>query len=315
MSESPIGVVVRGGDTHGVLDAIQKAEQLGIPAVWMTSGGGVDCMTAFAAAALQTQRVQFGTAVVQTYPRHPLILAQESQVLAQLAPGRFRLGVGPSHRPLMESMGFQFRTPLAHLREYVLILKALLQAGKVDFQGEHYRARATFAEPLDVPVMVSALQRGSFEMAGEAADGAISWVCPPAYLRDVALPAMRDGAKKAGRATPPLIAHAPVCVHEDPEEVREAVRRQIMNPRLPFYQRMFRDAGFPEAAQGKWSDGMIDAVVLWGDEGRVAKGLHTLLSLGAAEAVVSPLPAGRDEDASLERTLRLLGDVASGRRS
>ena len=173
-----------------------------------------------------------------------------------------------------------------------------------------YKAHESIPEPLDLPVMASALQRGSFELCGEEADGAISWICPGVYLRDVALPAMRRGAERAGRLVPPLIAHAPVCVHDNATEVRAAVREQIQNPRLPFYRQMLMAAGFPEAGDGTWSDAMIEAVVLAGDEARVAERLHTLLTYGAAEVLASPVLAGRDRPASLARTLRLLGRVA-----
>ena len=83
-----------------------------------------------------------------------------------------------------------------------------------------------------------------------------------------------------------------------------------MNPRLPFYQRMLMDAGFEEAASGTWSDPMIDAVVLWGDETRVEERLRELLSFGASEVLVSPVAAGQNRAASVDRTLRLLGQVA-----
>ena len=118
--------------------------------------------------------------------------------------------------------------------------------------------RAEFV-PSDWETLVSALQRKSFELCGEVADGAISWVCPGVYLRDVALPAMRIGADKAGRPIPPLMAHAPICVHDKPDEVREVARQQLANyVRLPFYVQMLIAAGFPEASQGAWSDRMID---------------------------------------------------------
>jgi alkanesulfonate monooxygenase SsuD/methylene tetrahydromethanopterin reductase-like flavin-dependent oxidoreductase (luciferase family) len=210
----------------------------------------------------------------------------------------------------MEAMGLTFTAPLGHLREYVRILKALLQTGRVDVDGTYYKAHDAISAPLDVPVMASALQRGSFELCGEEADGAISWICPGIYLRDVALPAMRAGAERAGRAVPPLIAHAPVCVHEHADEVRAAVREQIMNPRLPFYQRMLVAAGFPEADQGTWSDRMIDAGVLWGNETQVEKRLHELLAFGATEILATPVLAGSNRTASLDRTMRLLGRVA-----
>ena len=306
-----IGVAIRGNKVSEALAMIEQAEQLGIHAAWMTTGGArLDSLTVFAAAAVRTQRIKLGTSIVPTFPRHPLVMVQQAQVVAQLAPGRFRLGVGPSHRPTIEAMGIQFTSPLSHLREYLRVLKPLLQQGRVDFDGDYYKAHESIPEPLDLPVMASALQRGSFELCGEEADGAISWICPGVYLRDVALPAMRLGAERAGRLVPPLIAHAPVCVHDNATEVRAAVREQIQNPRLPFYRQMLMAAGFPEAADGTWSDAMIEAVVLAGDEARVAERLHTLLTYGAAEVLASPVLAGRDRTASLERTLRLLGRVA-----
>jgi len=207
-------------------------------------------------------------------------------------------------------MGLPFTSPLGHLREYLRILKALLQQGRVDMDGTYYKAHETILEPLDLPVMASALQRGSFELCGEEADGAISWICPGTYLRDVALPAMQAGAERVGRPVPPLIAHAPVCVHDNAEEVRTAVREQIQNPRLPFYRQMLIAAGFPEATDGTWSDAMIDAVVLWGNEDRVTERLHGLFAYGATEILASPVLAGRDRAASFDRTMRLLGHVA-----
>ena len=306
-----IGVAVRGNKTREVLTHIEQAEQLGLHAVWMTTGGArLDSITIFAAAALRTQHIKLGTSIVPTFPRHPLVMVQQAQVVAQLAPGRFRLGVDPSHRPTIEAMGLPFASPLGHLREYLRILKALLQQGRVDMDGIYYKAHETIPEPLELPVMASALQRGSFELCGEAADGAISWICPGVYLRDVALPAMQVGAERAGRPVPPLIAHAPVCVHDNAAEVRTAVRAQIQNPRLPFYRQMLIAAGFPEAADGTWSDAMIDAAVLWGHEDRVTERLHDLFAYGATEILASPVLAGSDHTASLDRTMRLLGRVA-----
>ena len=91
---------------------------------------------------------------------------------------------------------------------------------------------------------------------------------------------MQAGAQRAGRETPPLIAHAPVCVHDNADEVRAAVRAQVMNPRLPFYQRMLVDAGYLEATEGTWSDGMIDGAVIWGDEEKCAEGVQRLFDAG-----------------------------------
>ena len=162
--------------------------------------------------------------------------------------------------------------------------------------------------------MASALRPKSYETCGELADGAISWVSPGTYLRDVALPAIRRGAERAGRPVPPLIAHAPVCVHDDPDEVRAAAREQLANyPRSPFYQAMFAEAGFPEAGETEgWSDAMIEAVVLSGDEERVRERIAGMFELGAGEIIVSVVTAGEDAAASRERTPSLLAGVAGG---
>ena len=126
----------------------------------------------------------------------------------------------------------------------------------------------------------------------------------------VALPAMREGAGKAGRDTPPLVAHAPVCVHEDLKEAREAAREQLGNyPRSPFYQQMFADSGHPEAREGAWSDGMLDDVVFMGNEETVATRLKDLFSYGATEIIAHPVVAGSDHNASWRRTLELLAAV------
>ena len=313
MTEKRIGVAVTASDSNSALAAIEDLEQRGISAAWVTSGsaGGGDGLGVLAAAASRTQRIMLGTAIMQTFPRHPVAMAQQALVVAQLAPGRLRLGLGTSGRGGMEqTIGADFRAPLAHLREYIRIEKALLQQGSVDHAGRYYQARSRIASPVEMPVMAAALGVKAYELCGAEADGAISWVCPAVYLRDVALPAMHRGAESANRPVPPLVAQVPVCVHDNRDEAREAVRRQFAGfARAPFYQNMFAAAGFPEVSEGSWSDAMVDAVALYGDEGQVAEGLQGLFSAGATEIMASPVAAGEDGAGSVDRALNLLAQV------
>src|SRR5207249_6127984 len=84
--------------------------------------------------------------------------------------------------------------------------------------------------------LISALREGAFQLAGEIADGAISWMCPIPYLLERALPALRAGAGKTGRPVPPLVAHIPVALSQDRQAVLAAARRRIGNyGHLPFY--------------------------------------------------------------------------------
>lgn len=317
MAEKRIGVAAMGGDSRAVVARIQELESLGIAAAWLTSGGaGPDALTTFAAAAATTERILLGTSIIPTYPRHPIVAVQQTQVIAQLAPGRFRLGLGPSHKVSIEPMfGIEHHAPLTNLREYIQLVKTLLGEGRVDFDGKQYHGHAALpgAAAPDVPVMASALRRRSFRLCGEVADGAISWVCPGQYLKDVGLPAMQEGAARADRPVPPLIAHVPVCVHDNPDEVRDAARQQLSNyPRSPFYQEMFAASGHPEARDGVWSDGMLEDVVFSGSEEDVAGRLRELFEWGATEILAHPVTAGGDSQASMNRNLNLIAAVTQG---
>ena len=139
-------MAITAADSNAALRAVEDLEDRGIGAAWMTSGstGGGDSLSVFAAAGPSTRSIMFGTAITQTFPRHPIAVAQQVLTLAQLAPDRFRLGLGTSGQGGVEqTLGINFRAPLAHLREYVHILKALLQEGSVDYSGRYYQAHTS----------------------------------------------------------------------------------------------------------------------------------------------------------------------------
>jgi alkanesulfonate monooxygenase SsuD/methylene tetrahydromethanopterin reductase-like flavin-dependent oxidoreductase (luciferase family) len=233
-----IGVVVnRVTGVDSVISAASQAEALGYGTAWLTNGGPEDCVPLLAAIATRTTRLRLGTAVMQTYPRHPVVLATEANVIDELAPGRLRLGIGPSHDAVMAALGIRRVAPFEHLREYLQVIRDLCSGQPVDFEGEHYQVRSGLNRRADVPVLVGALQPKTFELADQAADGAVTWLCPAGYLSSVGLPAMERGASQSDRPRPPLVAHLAVCVHEDADEVRAAVRNGIPNIRFPSYQR------------------------------------------------------------------------------
>jgi len=307
-----VGVALHESGVTNQLAAIELAEWNGVKSAWLTTGGvGPDAMCLFAAAATRTRLIGLGTAIVPTYPRHPLTLVQQTLVVTALARGRFRLGVGPSHRATIEGMyGMPMVHPLAHLREYVAVLKGALQDGRFDFEGAYFRVHGSVPEPPGVPVMISALRPASYRLAGEVSDGALAWICPLPYLRDRALPALRDGAKGAGRPAPPLIGHCFVAVHEDAAAVRATAHERLAGyARSPFYQEMFVEAGFPEARQGAISEAMLDAVVVHGDEAAVSDRLGAYFDAGIAEVIASVLVVGSDRRASMERTMKAVAKL------
>ncbi len=297
-----IGLVVQRSRAGETVDAIVRAEEYGVPAVWTTGGGtALDSITVFAAAAARTRRIRLGSAIVPIYPRHPLMLATQALVLSDLAPGRLRLGVGPSHRPTVEgAFGIAFTKPLSYLREYVGVLRQYLWQGQVDFRGQFFDVHATLPEgvvPPRVPLLISALRAKAYHLAGEISDGAISWLCPVPYLVGTALPALQAGALAAGRPAPTLLAHVPVAVHGNRARVRQAARSRLaMYGRLPFYAAMFAEAGYPVAADGSLPDGLLDELVVSGSPEEIRARLVGIRGSAGVEILAMPI-AVEDRDA------------------
>jgi F420-dependent oxidoreductase-like protein len=310
-----VGVgVMSGNNARACIDRIVLAENAGVQCAWLNNGPtSIDALVVFGAAALQTKRILFGTSIMMTFPRHPLSMAQAALAVDQLAPDRLRLGVGPSHKPFIENIfAMPFEKPQQHLREYLTILRSMLYEGRVDFQGSRLGAHAAHSPPgkTGVKVFASALRTSAFKLCGEMADGAISWMCPLPYLRDSAAPALREGAMTAGREVPPLVAHVMVCVSEDAAAVRAAALAQASYyPQLPYYAQMLADAGYPEAKEGKFSDRMIDGMVVHGSAEQVKERLRKLPTFGVNEllaAVVEPI----NDPNAYERTVQVLGELA-----
>jgi F420-dependent oxidoreductase-like protein len=289
-----------------MLSAIQYAERAGLPAVWLTTGAGPDALTIFAAASCSTQRIRLGTAIVPTFPRHPVVVAQQAADIGNLAPDRLTLGLGPSHAPAMEGRyGIAYARPLEHVREFVNIVKPLLAGEQVNFAGNRFKVNAKLAFGADVPVIISALRAKSFELAGEIADGAVTWLCPAPYLRDVALPALAKGAVIGGRRRPKLVAHAFLAMTTDAGDLSRGISESLSHyPQLRNYQEMFAAAGLPEAREGKWSPAMIDAVVLHGDSDTCQRKVREFMDVsGAEELILSVMATGTDRTASVHHTL------------
>jgi alkanesulfonate monooxygenase SsuD/methylene tetrahydromethanopterin reductase-like flavin-dependent oxidoreductase (luciferase family) len=229
------------------------------------------------------------------------VIAQQALAIESLAPGRFRLGIGPAHQPAMESTyGVTWRKPLLQLREYLTVIRALFDTGEVDFAGEHVVARTKLRGPVAVPLMASALRPKSFELCGELSDGAISWMCPRTYLVEEALPALARGAQKAGREAPPLVAHVPVMVEADREKVRASVRGSLgYYAQSANYRGMFEAAGFP--IEDSYSDALLDDLAISGSAEEVAAGLLALLDAGMGEVLAHPVIDPDDRAGSTER--------------
>ena len=238
-----------GADLAVATELVRMSERLGYDSVWVTHGLGRDSFLVLAAYGAATTRIGLGNGVVPIYPRHPVAMAQAALTLNEMAAGRFRLGIGVSHAASMEDMlGLRVVEPLAAMREYVAVLRGALGSGS-DFSGRHYRARWTMAvprRPPAPPIYLAALSVKMLELAGEIADGAILWLCPPDYVREVAVPAISRGRRRANRTLDgfEIVAAVPLAVTDDRAAAMTAFRSELTRyATLPFYRAMLQAAG------------------------------------------------------------------------
>lgn len=186
------GIIISHKTPLETIQAIILADKKGVETVWAISGGIMpDLLTYYAAAAIQTKKIKFGTSILPILPRHPTVLIAQALVLENLAPGRLRLGIGTSHKYFMETIqGLSFEHPQETLSEYVCILRQGLWDGKIDFSGKDYNIHKltipTNCKPPKTPILLAALREKAFILSGEISDGAISWMCPVDYLLNVA---------------------------------------------------------------------------------------------------------------------------------
>lgn len=302
-----------------VRDLAVTTEAQGFHGMWLGSAFGFDPVMALALAGPATHRIALGVAVVPTWPRHPVVAAQQAATANAACAGRFRLGVGPSHVPVMGMYGIDVDRPVSHSREYLDVVRTLLQTGMVDHQGDRFRVQAF----LDVegagigspetapPVMLAVMREQMARVAGGHADGALCWLTPAAYLAAVVAPAMDHGADASGRAArPPLVAELPCALTSDRDEVQAMAATDLaVYPQMPYYRNMFEAAGI-ELDGRRWSDAMIDAAVVWGDAERIGEQVAALFAAGADEVVLSPFGVGADPAASQAECIAVLSALA-----
>lgn len=278
-----------------------RAEADGFGSAWSVHfSRGTDALSALAVAGARTGRIELGVGVVPTYPRHPLALAQQAATVQALCGGRLTLGVGVSHRPVIEGLhGLSYASPAAHMRDYLSVLVPLLREGTVTHQGPYYRVDGGFAVPgtAPVPVLVGALAPRMVEVAGELADGVVTWLAGPRTLESVIVPRLQ----KAGPRR--VVAAIPVAVCDDADSGRASAETIFARyGGLENYQRQL-------AREGVRSVGELAVV---GDEDAVAAQLRRYADVGVTElwAVVFDDTRG---GAGTGRTRTLLAQLGSGR--
>ncbi|MEV0674761.1 TIGR03564 family F420-dependent LLM class oxidoreductase [Mycobacterium sp. NPDC050441] len=303
-----IGLTGSGSTVDKIIGQAQQAEADGFSALWYASAVAGDPLVAMAIAGRATSSIELGTAVLQTYPCHPLLQANRVAA-ASNAMGRpgLTLGIGPSHEPVVRDvLGLSYAQAAQNTDEYLRILAALLRAEDIDVTGEHWSLRShgrMVNVDQRVPVLLAALGPRMVRIAGEHADGVVLWMAAPKAIETHIAPGLFKAAKEAGRPASRIVAGLPVAVHSDTREARQAVAATSEGyAGMANYQRIIEAGGGSSAAD----------LAIVGDEDAVRAGLQHLLDAGATDIWAQPVAVGADRDArraSLRRTHGLLREL------
>ena len=306
-----IGIFVSdtGGERTGVHELQRRArwvEEQGFTSAWVPHiPWSLDALTALVLAAEVTERIELGTAVVPTYPRHPLAMAQQALSVQAASGGRLALGIGPSHPVVIENMhGLSYDRPFSNTREYVEVLtRAFAGPGQVHYEGEEYRVNALLDVPdgSPVPILLAALAPKMLHLAGSRTDGTITWMADERSTEEHVVPRLMAGAIEAGRSAPRVVAGLPLAVCDDAAEGRDrAARLFSVYGAIPTYQRIL--------ATGEATDPADVCVV--GTEQQVRTRLEQFRDAGVTDLAAATFAVGDDRTTSLRRTHELLASLA-----
>ena len=301
-----LGTPVRPQDIVGDVVA---AEAEGFRSAWTVHfSRGVDALGVLAVAGTQTSQIDLGVGIVPTYPRHPLALAQQAATAQAFCGGRLTLGVGVSHRPVIEDLhGLAYQQPAAHMRDYLSVLVPLLREGSVRYRGTFYQVDGGFTVPGTSPVavLVGALSPLMVRAAGELADGVVTWLAGPRTLGEDIIPQLHRAAGNgaaAGRPAPRVVTALPVALMPGTETARRTADEVFA-----------RYAGFDNYRRLLEREGASTpgALAVTGTEAGIEKQLRRLADLGVTELWPIIFPVGDDPVRSRRETRAVLRDLAT----
>ena len=243
-----IGIFGFESKVDAVVEEIATAAGQGFSSFWVPQIFGFDALTALAIAGREVPEIKLGTSVIPTYPRHPMMLAQQALTVSQvIGGGRLQLGIGLSHKPVVEGMwGMPFDKPVRHMREYLELLGPMLHDQRVSASYDTLTARGQLDIPDAEPpaVLVAALGPQMLKVTGRLADGTITWMTGAKTIAELTVPTISEAAAAAGKAAPEIVVGLPICVTEEVDAARQrAAKEYEIYGTLPSYRAMLDNEG------------------------------------------------------------------------
>ncbi len=299
-----IGIMIGADGTRATIDDVvaraKGVEAAGLDNVWLANIFSFDAITTLAIIGRETTRIGLGTAVTPTYPRHPTAIAQQAMTTQAASSGRFTLGIGLSHKVVIENMlGFSYDQPAKHMREYLKVLMPLVRGEACDFDGEQYRVHGLKLDiqgGTNLPVVIAALGPSMLKLAAELSDGTNTWMVGPKTMEGHIIKSLRQ----AGLSSPRVVGGFPVLLTNKPDDARAELGKMLtVYGQLPSYRAMLDKEGLKNP----------EDVAILGDENLLRGQIKRLADMGVTDfnaAVMSSDPAAYD------RTLEFLGSIVKG---
>ncbi len=295
-----IGVMIGGTTTDELIEKAKKLENQGFDSVWMANfiGYGLETLHAMGLIAHETEQIKLGTAVIPIYSHHPFALAHQAISIQQTAQGRFTLGIGLSHPFIInEWFGFSSKKPIAQIREYLSILRPLLNREAVTTKGSYFSATAEVHVPHveKVPLLIAAMGSQMLKVAGTMADGTVTYLTGLHTLGAHIIPRIQSAAATEGQASPQIVASGlPIALVKDRDAALAAISEKWAGyADLPSYRAMFDKEGVSGA----------EGVSLVGDRETLKAALQKLEDMGVTEFVADTVAV---DDDTIDRTLDFL---------
>ena len=292
-----------GASVKAICDLAGAAEKAGFDSLWMAHIRSLDAISALSAAGAVTERIELGTAVTPIQPRHPMALAQQAMTASQICGGRFTLGIGLSHKIVIEDMlGLSYERPTAYMREYLDSLLVLIEGKEINFQGEFFKIRnlkLEIPEGDKISVVVAALGPKMLKIAGTLADGTSTWMTGPEALEKHVVKGIKDVASNSGRPSPRIIAGFPIVVTNRPQEARKKLEKSLQfYGTLPSYRAMLDKEGIKSPVD----------LALIGDEEKLLEKIEKIRSSGATDFNAAIM---NTEEGAFQRTFDFLTSLIS----
>lgn len=282
-----------GQSLDDLINFAKQAEAAGLDDLWMANIFSYDAIATLGLIGREVPRIGLGTAVTPTYPRHPTAIAQQAMTTAAAAGVRFSLGIGLSHRLVIEDMfGFSYEKPAKHMREYLSVLMPLVRGEQTNFDGEQYHVHGVQMDipgSEGMPVLVAALGPVMLKIAREMADGTITWMVGEKTLAGHIAPSI--GTDKT------IVAGVPMVLTTNVDDAKAKIDKQLaIYGQLPSYRAMLDREGAANPSD----------VALVGDENALRSGIERYRDAGVTHfnAAITPTETG-----AFERTLEFLSSL------